>query len=88
LPVEVFCQNKCPFAQQANLQFLIEGRLLKIAGKKFKQDIIKLKEEGIKTEPAFGKILRLEKPYEDLLTLQSYSDQELKKYLYERIKYE
>lgn len=35
--------------------------------KSLKIKIIDLKKKGIKTEPAFGKLLDLENPYEDLL---------------------
>lgn len=82
LPVELFCQKKPVFNQQANLHFLIEGRLLKILGSKFKERVLELKLQGLKTEPAFGTLLNLNKPYQDLIDLHQLSDIEL----YEKFK--
>ncbi len=77
LQVELFCQSTPVFQQEANQHFLIEGRLLKLLGNDFKQKVIELKTRGIKTEPAFGKLLKLSKPYEDLIALNKLSDLEL-----------
>lgn len=77
LVVELFCQSKSVYKQQSNLHFLIEGRLLKIFPK-VKKQIIQLKKNGIKTEPAFGEVFKLAAPYKDLLKLQLLSDKELK----------
>lgn len=77
LPIELFCQNKNVFQQQANQHFLIEGRLIKLLGNKFLQQIKSLKANGIKTEPAFGEILGLKNPYQDLIELNKLSDLEL-----------
>ncbi|MCD1118127.1 DUF4269 domain-containing protein [Chryseobacterium turcicum] len=46
---------------------IAEYKILQEKGDKFKQKIIDLKNNGIKTEPAFGLLLGLENPYEDLL---------------------
>ncbi|OPJ57252.1 DUF4269 domain-containing protein [Alkalithermobacter paradoxus] len=57
---------------------LIEYRLLNLYGDNFKEEIINLKKQGLKTEPAFAKILNLEgNPYEQLLELEMYSDEKL-----------
>ena len=81
LSIEIFCQNQCVFAQPANQHFLIEGRLLKLLGNKFKDKIKSLKQRGMKTEPAFGQLLELKDPYLDLIKLNQLSDAELlKKY--------
>lgn len=77
LPVELFCQNQSVFKQQANQHFLIEGRLLKLLGDEFFQKVSQLKASGIKTEPAFGQLLGLKYPYQDLLKLNQLSDSEL-----------
>ena len=77
LPIELFCQNRNVFQQQANQHFLIEGRLLKVLGKDFKKKIVELKKDGIKTEPAFGQILGLSNPYADLIDLNKLSDMDL-----------
>lgn len=46
---------------------LAEYKILQERGEEFKQKIIELKKKGIKTELAFGMLLGLENPYEDLL---------------------
>lgn len=78
LPIELFAQNKAVFKQQANQHFLIEARLLKLLGKDFRLKIQDLKSKGIKTEPAFGEVLKLNEPYADLIELNKLSDFELK----------
>ena len=78
LPIELFCQNKSVYCQQANLHFLIEGRLLKVFGNSLKKKVLNLKENGIKTEPAFEKLLNLQVPYKSLIELQKCSDKELR----------
>lgn len=77
LPVEFFCQNKSVFKQQANQHFLVEGRILKVLGPIFKDWVTNLKATGVKTEPAFGEILGLKEPYQELLDLNLLSDTEL-----------
>lgn len=67
LPIEIFGQNKPPTHQNAYLHMIAEHKILLEKGEDFKQKIIELKKQGIKTEPAFGMLLNLENPYEDLL---------------------
>lgn len=66
-PIEIFGQNKPTTEQNAYLHMIAEYKILQEKGEKFKQKIIELKKQGIKTEPAFGLLLGLENPYEDLL---------------------
>ncbi|WP_374464790.1 DUF4269 domain-containing protein [Chryseobacterium sp.] len=66
-PIEIFGQNKPTTEQNAYLHMIAEYKILKEKGEEFKQKIIELKKQGIKTEPAFGLLLGLENPYEDLL---------------------
>ncbi|MCY0976975.1 DUF4269 domain-containing protein [Chryseobacterium wangxinyae] len=66
-PIEIFAQNKPTTHQNAYLHMIAEHKILKEKGEDFKQKIIELKKKGIKTEPAFGMLLNLENPYEDLL---------------------
>ncbi|AZA82650.1 DUF4269 domain-containing protein [Chryseobacterium lactis] len=68
-PVEIFGQNKPTTRQNAYLHMIAEYKILQEKGEEFKQKIIELKKQGIKTEPAFGMLLDLENPYEDLLKL-------------------
>lgn len=64
---EIFAQNKSTIEQNAYLHMMAEHKILQEKGGEFKQKIIDLKKKGIKTEPAFGILLGLENPYEDLL---------------------
>lgn len=66
-PIEIFGQNKPTTEQNAYLHMIAEHKILQEKGEEFKQKIIELKKQGIKTEPAFGMLLGLENPYEDLL---------------------
>lgn len=66
-PIEIFGQNKPSLAQNAYRHMMAEYRILRDKGEEFKQKIIELKKQGIKTEPAFGMLLNLENPYKDLL---------------------
>ncbi|WP_426326254.1 DUF4269 domain-containing protein [Pedobacter sp. R-06] len=70
--IEIFGQNTPTTQQNAYRHMLIEHKLLLAKGKKFRQDIIDLKKQGYKTEPAFAKLLKLEgDAYQELLKLQS-----------------
>jgi len=66
-PIEIFGQNKPTLQQNAYRHMLAEYKILQERGEEFKQKIIELKKKGIKTELAFGMLLGLENPYEDLL---------------------
>ncbi|WP_347217938.1 DUF4269 domain-containing protein [Chryseobacterium sp.] len=68
-PIEIFGQNKPTTLQNAYLHMIAEHKILQERGEGFKHKIIELKKQGIKTEPAFGILLSLENPYEDLLKL-------------------
>lgn len=66
-PVEIFGQNLPVKQQNAYRHMIVEAHILEQKGDDFKNEIIRLKKSGIKTEPAFGLLLNLENPYEDLL---------------------
>jgi len=66
-PIEIFAQNKPTIEQNAYRHMIAEYKILQEKGEEFKEKIIDLKKKGIKTEPAFGMLLGLENPYEDLL---------------------
>lgn len=66
-PVEIFGQNKPSLEQHAYRHMIAEYKILKEKGEDFKHKIIELKKQGIKTEPAFGLLMGLKNPYEDLL---------------------
>ncbi|PAB60448.1 DUF4269 domain-containing protein [Anaeromicrobium sediminis] len=76
--IEIFAQSLETHKQNAYVHMIIEDRILKIAGVDFKNEILKLKEDGVKTEPAFAKCVNLEgNPYIELLKLYSFSDEEI-----------
>lgn len=67
---EIFGQNIPTEKQYAYRHMIIENRILEQKGTEFKNEIIKLKSNGIKTEPAFAKLLGLKgNPFEALLKL-------------------
>lgn len=67
--IEIFGQNGPVTKQNAYLHMIAEYKILQEKGEDFKQKIINLKKQSIKTEPAFGILLNLENPYEDLLKM-------------------
>lgn len=68
-PIEIFGQNQPVTEQNAYRHMIAEYKIMQEKGEEFKQKIIELKKKGIKTEPAFGMLMNLENPYEDLLKL-------------------
>lgn len=66
--IEIFGQNIPTQNQNGYRHMLIEAQILQSKGEKFRLEVIKLKENGIKTEPAFGLLLGLNgNVYEELL---------------------
>ena len=71
--VELFGQPLATERQHGYRHLLVEARLLAIGGAAFKQRIIDLKAQGLKTEPAFAQLLGLAgDPYQALLTLEEW----------------
>ncbi|SDC53985.1 DUF4269 domain-containing protein [Pedobacter soli] len=67
---EIFGQAIPATQQNAFRHMLIEHQILLEKGEVFRQEIIRLKNKGIKTEPAFAQLLGLKgDPYEALLRL-------------------
>ncbi|CAM3606758.1 DUF4269 domain-containing protein [Zobellia roscoffensis] len=65
---EIFGQNLPTEKQNAYRHMIIEHRLILKKGNDFKQAIIELKSKGLKTEPAFAKLLGIKgNPYVELL---------------------
>ena len=77
-PVELFGDAR-PVAQQRGWRhFEIERRLLALDGDELRAAVMKRRRDGLKTEPAFADVLRLEgDPYLALLDLETMSDAEL-----------
>lgn len=70
--IEIFGQNRPTKDQEGFRHMVIEYQILQDRGEDFRQEIIKLKKAGLKTEPAFGKLLNLQgNPYEELLKYKS-----------------
>ncbi|GAB3796372.1 DUF4269 domain-containing protein [Spirosoma humi] len=70
--IEIFGQNIPTRQQMAYRHMLIEHTLLTERGEFFRQQILDLKRQGYKTEPAFGKLLGFQtNPYEELLTYEA-----------------
>ena len=68
--VEVFGQSTPSRQQAAYRHMLIEYKLLQKYGDEFRQKVLQLKRQGIKTEPAFAQLLELPgDPYDALLQL-------------------
>lgn len=77
-PVELFGQPIATHLQNGYRHMVIEARMLALYGDSFKQRIIALKLDGLKTEPAFAKLLHLDgDPYERLLELADKPDHKL-----------
>ena len=70
--IEVFGQNIPTRQQLAYRHMLIEHELLQQKGEIFRQQVIELKQNGVKTEPAFARLLGLTgDPYTELLKFES-----------------
>ncbi|WBL21403.1 DUF4269 domain-containing protein [Zunongwangia sp. HRR-M8] len=70
--IEIFGQNLPVSQQNAYRHVVIEHKILQEKDKNFRSEIIKLKNEGLKTEPAFAKLLQLEgNPYQSLLEIEN-----------------
>lgn len=66
--IELFGQNIPTKDQNGYKHMIIEHQILESKGENFRLEIVKLKQNGYKTEPAFGKLLRLKSnPYLELL---------------------
>jgi hypothetical protein len=66
--------------QQTNgfRHMIIEARLLRLLGPRFAEKVLTLKQQGMKTEPAFAWLLGLTgNPYEAIRNLEVYSDEQL-----------
>ena len=69
--IEIFGQNIPTKQQNAYRHMLIEYKILQEKGEDFRMQIIELKKQGHKTEPAFSRLLNLQgDPYEALLRMQ------------------
>lgn len=78
MEIEVYASKVSSFETNGYRHMIIEERILSCCSLKFKEKIVALKKSGIKTEPAFAKLLKLNgNPYEELLNLEFLSDEEI-----------
>ncbi|WPU66863.1 VOC family protein [Peredibacter starrii] len=83
VPFEIYCDSIPAVKQKASIHFQVEEKLLKLGGELFYQDLKELRSQGLKTEPAFAQRLHLkDDPYEALLNLRHYTEEELEKLIY------
>jgi len=77
-PIQIFAQPIPVHRQSGYRHMMVEARLLQLAGEKASVALRRLREQGMKTEPAFAHYFRLEgDPYERLYELADASDEEL-----------
>ncbi|MDW8850058.1 DUF4269 domain-containing protein [Flavobacterium sp. MMLR14_040] len=70
--IEIFGQNIPTKNQNGYKHMIIEHEILQSNNESFRLEIIKLKQKGYKTEPAFGFLLGLKgNPYQELLNYKS-----------------
>ena len=75
MEVEVFGQPLATEQQNGYQHMVVEARLLAASGPVFKENIVRLKTQGLKTEPAFAALLGLPgDAYQALLRLESATD--------------
>lgn len=75
--IELFCQKTATDHQWGVRHFRVEARLLAL-GPHLKEAVMRLKREGLKTEPAFAKVLSLPgDPYVALLELETLDNAQL-----------
>ncbi|MCX3065946.1 DUF4269 domain-containing protein [Cetobacterium somerae] len=84
MEIEIYASKLISTKTNGYRHMIVENRLLKFANLKFKEKIVSLKRAGIKTEPAFAKLLELNgNPYEELLNFEFLSNREIVKKLKE-----
>jgi hypothetical protein len=72
--VEIFGQGRPVREQESYRHMIIEFELLIKYGEEFRRAVVELKRQGLKTEPAFAKLLKLPgiDPYQELLKLSAH----------------
>jgi Domain of unknown function (DUF4269) len=76
---EIFGQARPAARQYAVRHLAVEYRVLQLGGEAWRRAVQQLKQQGLKTEPAFARLLQLPgDPYEALLGLETWSEAELR----------
>lgn len=79
---EIFGQAIEPTEQYGWIHMIVENRFLTLADPTFREEIRNLKKQGIKTEPAFCKVLDLKgDPYKILLQWNQKTDEQFRELL-------
>lgn len=79
VPFELFAQSIESLQQDAYKHFQVEERLLKLGDQSLRKTVGLLRDQGLKTEPAFAKALNLSgDPYAELLRLHALAERELR----------
>lgn len=80
---EIFCQSVPVEKQYGVIHLNIEDRLLRLAGNVANENIRKLKQQGIKTEPAFAIYFKISgDPYVELANMANLTDQQLLQFIF------
>jgi hypothetical protein len=84
---EVFGQPVPTAQQNAYKHMIVEHKILNLLGSVERDRIVHLKRQGIKTEPAFGKLLNTDDdPYRLLLDMYHWDDKRLREYVLESVR--
>lgn len=82
LPIEIYGEPIPVTEQRGYIHMVVEERLLSLGGETLRQKVRALKTKGLKTEPAFAKLLNLPgDPYIALLDLANATTTQLKELL-------
>lgn len=75
---EIYAKSAPTITFNSYRHMVIEDRIFGLLGDGFQDEVVKLKNSGLKTEPSFATLLGLEgDSYEELLKLMDYTDQEI-----------
>jgi len=70
-PVEVYGQSTPTTEQNGYRHMIVEYKILQEKGEDFRIQVVELKKQGYKTEPAFAKLLGLENdPFQEILNFR------------------
>ncbi len=79
IEIEIYAQSLNSCKQNGYRHMVVEDRILRLGGERTKEEVVILKKNGLKTEPAFAKHLGLDgNPYDELLRLEECSDKKIR----------